>query len=93
VDPVVTDRNELAERIKWVFIESVSPGLSAEVLRFTERLDEVAGLDSIALLEFVVALEKEFSFKFAPEQLRLELLRDLAGLTTYIAGRVSGDRR
>ncbi len=55
----MTDRNELAERIKWVFIESVSPGLSWEALRFTERLDEVAGLDSIALLEFVVRLDKQ----------------------------------
>jgi hypothetical protein len=59
VEPVVTDRSELAERIKWVFIESVSPGLSWEALRFTERLDEVAGLDSIALLEFVVRLDKQ----------------------------------
>ena len=89
----MTDRNEIADRIKRVFIETVSPGLSQEALLFTQRLDEVAGLDSIALLEFVVALEKEFRFKFEREQLRLELLRDLDGLTSYISQHVSGDRR
>ena len=85
----MTDRNDVADRIKRVFIDTVAPGLREEALRFTEKLDDVAGLDSIALLEFVVALEKEFQFRFEPDQLRRELLRDLDGLTSYVAGRLS----
>jgi len=85
----VTHRDDIGTRIRRVFIEAVAPGLSEETLRFTQKLDDVAGFDSIALLEFVVALEKEFQFKFEPEQLRRELLRDLDGLTSYVAGRLS----
>lgn len=85
----MSNRDDIAGRIKRVFVAAVSPGLDEESLRFTERLDEIAGLDSIALLEFVIALEKEFGFKFPPEALRLELLRDLDGLTSYVAARTS----
>jgi len=88
----MTTSEEVGRRIRKVFIEAVSPDLSEESLRFTERLDEVAGLDSIALMEFVVAIEKEFGFTFEPEQLCLELFRDLDRLTAHVVRRVEGAR-
>ena len=84
----MTTGQDIGRRIRRVFIQAVSPDLTEESLRFTERLDEVAALDSIALLEFVVALEKEFGFRFEPEHLRLESLRDLDRLTAYVVRRV-----
>ncbi len=84
----MTAAEDTGRRIRRVFIQAVSPDLTEESLRFTERLDEVAALDSIALLEFVIALEREFGFRFEPEHLRLELLRDLGHLTAYVVRRV-----
>jgi acyl carrier protein len=51
-------------------------------------LEEVAILDSIALLEFVTAVEKEFGLKLEPELLDFDFLRDLPALASHIEQRI-----
>jgi acyl carrier protein len=67
--------------------------MSEEDLPYEAKLDESVGLDSLAVLEFVTALEKEFAITIEPELLRLDFVSDLGQLAAYIDERVAGLRR
>ncbi len=71
-------------RVRKVFIESLRLNLREEDLPEGRRLDKAAGLDSIAVLEFVAAVEKEFGLVIEPGFLDLEFLSDLPRLASYI---------
>jgi acyl carrier protein len=79
------------DRIRRVFIESLRLNVSEEDLPYEHKLDEAAGLDSIAVLEFVAALEKEFGIEIEPEFLEIDFVRDLPRLAFYIEG-LTGQR-
>lgn len=79
---------EVARRVREVLIRSLSLNLTEADLRYSETVDQVAGLDSLAVLEFVTALEKEFGITIPAERLNLETLRDLHGLAAYLASRL-----
>jgi acyl carrier protein len=71
-------------RIRRIFIESLHLNMREEDLAQGRRLDEAAGLDSIAVLEFVAAVEKEFGLVIEPGFLDLEFLGNLPRLASYI---------
>lgn len=75
-------------RIRRVFVESLQLNLRDDQVPYDQMLEEVASLDSIALLEFVTAVEKEFAIKMEPELLDFDFLRDLQGLASYIEHRI-----
>lgn len=77
------------DRVRRVFIESLRLNIGEQDLPYEQKLDEVAGLDSIAVIEFVAALEKEFSFEIEPEHLELGFVRDLPQLASYIEQRLA----
>jgi acyl carrier protein len=83
----MTNRQETDRRIRKVLIESLSLGLREEDLPYSDTLDEWVALDSMAALQFVIGLEKEFGVVIEPEQLELALLKDLPRLRDYIARR------
>jgi acyl carrier protein len=76
-------------RIRRVFIESLHLNLREEDFSYEVKLDEAAGLDSVAVLEFVTAIEKEFGITFEPEMLTIALVRDLKKLTAYVDDRTA----
>jgi acyl carrier protein len=78
---------EILERILAVFADSVHLNSGEEGLTYEEILDEVASLDSIAVLEFLIAVEKEFGVKLEPAVLEFEFLRDVRGLASHIEDR------
>ena len=80
---------ETLERILALFADSAHLNAGGEGLTYEEILDEVASLDSIAVLEFLIAVEKEFGVKLDPEVLEFEFLRDVRGLASYIEDRTS----
>jgi acyl carrier protein len=71
-------------RIRRIFIESLHLNLREEDFSYEARLDEAVGLDSVAVLEFVTAIEKEFGITFEPEMLTIAVVRDLKGLAAYV---------
>jgi acyl carrier protein len=87
----VNDTEDVARRIRMVLIRSLSLNLNEADLRYTDKLDKVAGLDSLAVLEFLTALEKEFHITIDPERMNLETLRDLPTLAGYIMARLPAD--
>lgn len=72
------------DRIRRVFVESLHLNLHPEDLSYEDKLDEVTGMDSVAVLEFVAALEKEFSITLEPEMLTIDVIRDLKQLAAYV---------
>jgi len=77
------------ERIRRVFIESLHLNLREEDFSYEAKLDEAVGLDSVAVLEFVTAIEKEFGIVFEPEKLTIVVVRDLKGLAAYVDSRTA----
>jgi acyl carrier protein len=78
---------ETLNRIRRVLIESLHLNLTEADLSYEDKLDETVGLDSVAVLEFVTALEKEFGITFETEMLNIEMVRDLNGLALYLERR------
>jgi acyl carrier protein len=58
--------------------------LTEEELRNRDRVDDLFGIDSMTMLEFVTALEKEFGITIDPDHLNFDTLTDLARLADYI---------
>ena len=81
---------ETMERIRRVFANSLHLNCGEKGLTYEEMLDEAVSLDSIAVLDFLTALEKEFGVELDPAVLEFEFLRDIAGLASYIEDRING---
>ena len=79
---------EIADRVRRVFIRSLELNLDPEEMSTPGDLSSVAGLDLLAILEFVVGLEEEFSIPIEPDRLNIEFLSDLEALTEYFAERL-----
>jgi acyl carrier protein len=75
---------ETKHTIWKVFIESLHLNVPEDELPYEQKLDEVVGLDSIAIIEFVAAVEKQFGVTLEPEFLRLEFVRDLPALAAHV---------
>jgi acyl carrier protein len=75
----------LLERLRLLVAGTLRLNLStAELARLT-RLDAVAGLDSLALLQLVAAIERQFGVTLEPPELRVDFLADLPALAACIA--------
>lgn len=73
------------QRLRRLASSSLNLNLSAEELATLTRLDEVTGFDSLTVLEFVSAVEKEFDLTLQVGELRTDFLADLPGLAEYIS--------
>jgi acyl carrier protein len=84
---------ETVDRIKRVFVSSLHLNLTEADLAYEQQLDELVGLDSLAVIEFVTAIEKEFGIRIEHELLRLDFVRSLPRLSAYVEDRVAQVRR
>jgi len=83
-------RDLIFQRLQRLAVSSLNLDLSAEELATLTRLDEVAGLDSLTILEFVAAVEKEFGITLGEDELRANLLANLPELAERISERLGG---
>ncbi len=83
------DSANIRRRILGVLSRALSVNLSEEEALGTTRLDQLFGMDSMASLEFLIALEREFGLTFSSEQMVLDLLRDLPRLAAFIEERIT----
>ena len=85
-----TYRSDIARAIRRVLIDALGSDLLEEELGYSDNLRELLAMDSVAVIGFIVALEKEFGVTFEPEWLDLERLTDLPTLADYIHRRTTG---
>lgn len=88
MDERVNGSLQTMARIRRVFIESLHLNVPDNQVPYEQMLEDVAILDSIALLEFVTAVEKEFGLKLDAELLDFDFLRDLPALASHIDQRI-----
>ena len=78
---------KIRERIR----KAVEAGLGIEIdpreFAVAVRMDDFLGMDSIAAMEIVVALEKEFALVFDSEMLSVGKIGDLRLLEAYLEER------
>ena len=79
---------ETRERIRAVFANSLRLNSRDEELSYEQILDKATSLDSIAVVEFLAAVEKEFGVELEPAVIEFEFLRDVAALASYIEDRL-----
>lgn len=80
--------DDVRERVVGVLQRSLQLNVSSGEVGAAGSLDRLLGLDSIAMLEFVLGLEEEFGLTFDPESLGEELFGDLDRLSAHVAARL-----
>ena len=78
---------DILSRIRALFVESLQLNLKEDELRGVTRLSEIAGVDSMAAVLFVAAVEKEFDIVIEPRLLELDFIEDLPRLAAYVQAR------
>ena len=79
--------SSMRERIRRAVERGLGIEIDAREFAASGRLDDFLGMDSIAAMEIVVALEKEFGIIFEAGMLTGEKISDLQVLESYLEER------
>ena len=79
---------DIDERVRKVLRESLALNASDRRVAGIKRADDLLGLDSIATIEFVIGLEKEFGITLDPGSLDSSIFADLSRLVALIAAQL-----
>ena len=80
---------EVKNRVKKVLINKLLQGLEPEDIKDDSPLIELGvGIDSVATLELIVALEEEFQIGIDEGEINRELFTNLASISDYIFDRI-----
>lgn len=85
--PEPPSQPDILSRIRALFLESLELNLSEDELRGVPRFSAIAGVDSMAVVSFVAAVEREFQVVIEPELLELEFIEDLPRFAAYVEAR------
>lgn len=78
------------ERVFLVFQKTMSTACRWEDWREAQSLQSLSAMDSVGILDFVIALEQEFGLKFPIDDLQMELFMDRPRLVNYVADKLAG---
>ena len=79
---------ELTERVKRCIIDAIGVKVAPSAIPDDmPLLDKGLGLDSVAILRLVAALEDEFNVEIEDKVIRPELFRSVGTLSQYMAAR------
>ncbi len=83
-----TSNPQIIEILKNIIAEKIKPDLETQNLEATSPLlDGGLGLDSIMVVDLIVAVEHRFAFHFAEDDLSLDSFASLDALARVIARR------
>lgn len=80
-------KSPVEQRIREVLVNSLSLNIAPDDIPVDRPFGDVIGFDSMSMLEYVVALEKEFGISIDQDALSLDLLTDITLLARYIRSR------
>lgn len=79
------DSNAVTDRVKQIIVQHINPGLKIDELRDdTPLIGRGLGLDSVSLLELVVALETDFGMRFDEKDMTPELFANVGSIAGYV---------
>jgi acyl carrier protein len=76
------------DRIVEVMIRELELTINPDDVHGTSRLDDMFAMDSIAITELIIGIEKEFNIKIPAEDLTVEIFQDFETLTEYVKKRL-----
>jgi len=79
----------LEERVFMVFQKTMASGCCWDDWCAAESLQSLTAMDSVGILDFVLALEQEFNLKFPIDDLQMELFMDRPRLVRYLDAKLS----
>lgn len=80
---------EIRNRVKRVLVKKLLKGLNPEDIKDDTPLIELGvGVDSVATLEFIVAMEEEFQISIDEGEINMELLANVISISDYISNRI-----
>jgi acyl carrier protein len=80
---------EIKNRVKGVLINKLLRDLKPEDIKDDTPLIELGvGVDSVATLELIVALEEEFQIGIDESEINREILTNLGSISAYIFDRI-----
>jgi acyl carrier protein len=79
---------DINNRIIEVMIRELELTLTPDQIRNAGRLDDLFGMDSIAITELIIGIEKEFALRIPAEDLSDRLFVNLETLAEYLQMRL-----
>ena len=80
------------DRLKQIIAQELDVNLGVEEIDEDASLfEEGIGLDSMAVMDFILLIEGRFGFEFSESELDVELFRSLRVLANFIATKVDND--
>jgi acyl carrier protein len=77
---------DVIEQLKQIIAKELDVNLDPEEIDENAPLfEEGIGLDSIAIMDFILLIEERFGFQFADTELTVELFRNLETLADFIS--------
>jgi|WetSurMetagenome_2_1015567.scaffolds.fasta_scaffold34511_3 acyl carrier protein len=80
----MSDIEDIKDRIFQVIIRDLELNISKDKLLSANNLNELFGMDSIAIIELVVGLEKEFDIKIPEEYLSVDIFENISTIAEHI---------
>lgn len=79
---------DIKSRIVDVMIRELELSFKPHEILQSNRLDDLFGMDSIAITELVIGIESEFAITIPAEDLSPKIFQDLETLTEYVRMRL-----
>lgn len=86
----MSDKDNIEKRILQVIIRDLELNINEDDIELTDSLDELFGMDSIAILELVVGIEKEFTIKIPDEHLTVEMFQNVSTIAEHVRTLIYG---
>lgn len=78
------------ERVFRVFQRTMAADCRWEDWREADSLQSLSAMDSVGILDFVLALEHEFGLKFPIDDLQMDLFMNRPRLVNYVTDKLAG---
>ncbi len=80
--------DDLKDRIVEIMIQELQLTLSPDEIHSTNNLDDLFGMDSIAITELIIGIEQQFNITIPAEDLSAQVFKNLDTLTEYVKRRL-----
>ena len=76
------------EKLKTVIVQDLDVNIkTAEIDADVSLFEDGLGLDSVVIVELIAAIEEQFTFQFAEDELNMELFSTLRTLAEFIVNK------
>ena len=80
--------DDLKDRIVEIMIQELQLTLSPDEIHSINNLDDLFGMDSIAITELIIGIEQQFNITIPAEDLSAQVFKNLDTLTEYVKRRL-----